>query len=362
MQLRLPNKTAAGPSLKFIGKYTIPYNSAFENTTVGGLSGIDYDSASGAFYLICDDRSAINPARFYTANIQLADSGFKAVNLTGVHSLLQQDGSVYPNFKTNKRGAPDPEAIRYNPRTNELVWSSEGERIVSKNDTVLVDPSINIITKDGKWKGSFSLPANLKMHISEKGPRQNGVLEGMSFSGDYSKLFVNVEEPLFEDGPRAEVAKNNATIRILVFDAINKNNVAQYAYPLDAVAHPAFPASGFKLNGVPDILFYNENQLIVIERSFSTGRLACTIKVFLADLSLSTDIKSIVSLNENTSYKTATKKLLLNMDSLGIYIDNIEGVTFGPLLHNGHRSLIFVADNNFNPLEQSQLLLFEIAE
>jgi len=48
------------------------------------------------------------------------------------------------------------------------------------------------------------------------------------------------------------------------------------------------------------------------------------------------------------------------MDQLGIYTDNIEGVTLGPLLPNGHRTLIFVSDNNFVGLEKTQLLLFEI--
>ena len=55
-----------------------------------------------------------------------------------------------------------------------------------------------------------------------------------------------------------------------------------------------------------------------------------------------------------------SKKLLLNMDGLGFYIDNIEGVTFGPTLPNGNITLIFVSDNNFNPLEKTQFLLFEI--
>jgi hypothetical protein len=50
------------------------------------------------------------------------------------------------------------------------------------------------------------------------------------------------------------------------------------------------------------------------------------------------------------------------MDDLGIYIDNVEGVTFGPLLPNGHKTLIFVADNNFSADEKSQLLLFEVLE
>ena len=50
------------------------------------------------------------------------------------------------------------------------------------------------------------------------------------------------------------------------------------------------------------------------------------------------------------------------MDDLGIYVDNIEGVTFGPLLPNGKKTLLLVADNNFNPIEQSQVFLFEISE
>ena len=37
------------------------------------------------------------------------------------------------------------------------------------------------------------------------------------------------------------------------------------------------------------------------------------------------------------------------MDQLAAHIDNIEGVTFGPRLSTGKRSLIFVSDNNYNP-------------
>ena len=50
------------------------------------------------------------------------------------------------------------------------------------------------------------------------------------------------------------------------------------------------------------------------------------------------------------------------MDDLGIYTDNIEGVTFGPLLPNGHKTLLFIADNNFSAIEKTQLLLFEVIE
>jgi hypothetical protein len=200
------------------------------------------------------------------------------------------------------------------------------------------------------------------MHAFEKGPRQNGVLEGMSFADNYKTLFVNVEEPLYEDGPRADITDNNAFIRLLKFDAAGKFNSAQYAYKLEPVAYAASPADAFKINGVPDILSIGNNKLLVIERSFSTGRAPCTIKVFIADISNATDIKNVPSLKSNTGFVPASKKLLLNMDDLGIYIDNVEGVTFGPLLPNGHKTLIFVADNNFSADEKSQLLLFEVLE
>ena len=97
-----------------------------------------------------------------------------------------------------------------------------------------------------------------------------------------------------------------------------------------------------------------------MERSFSTGRMQCTIKVFMTDLSKATNIIHNKSMKENKNFISAEKKLLLNMDDLGFYIDNNEGITFGPTLPNGHKTLVFVADNNFNPLEKTQFLLFEV--
>ncbi len=129
---------------------------------------------------------------------------------------------------------------------------------------------------------------------------------------------------------------------------------------IDPVAYPPITPSSFKINGISDILWLSESKLLILERSYSTGRLACTIKVFIADISTAENINGIGYLKNKPGIKVASKKLLLNMDSLGIYIDNIEGVTFGPEPANGKRSLLFISDNNFNPLEKTQFLLFEI--
>jgi len=353
--------TAAVNSIRFLGQYIVPNNTGFQNTLVGGLSGIDYDAKSDQYYLVSDDRSDRNPARFYTAKVFISATGIDSVVFTGMSYLLQADGQPYPSNKMDKLRVPDPESMRYNPNKNTLVWSSEGDRIIKAKDTVLIDPAINVISTNGKYSGNFTLPGNLKMQAAETGPRQNGVLEGISFADDYKTLFASMEEPLYEDGPRADTIPNNAYIRIYRFDVRSGTCTAQYAYLLSPVAYPPVPANGFKVSGVSEILSTGSNQLLVVERSYSNGRLTSNIRVYAVDLNGATDISS-VQLKGNTGFKPATKKLLLNMDELGIQTDNIEGVTFGPLLPNGHKTLLFVSDNNFAPTQKQQFLLFEVME
>ena len=353
--------TANISSLKFLGGYEIPFDLQYNKTTVGGLSGIDYDAKHNLYYLICDDRSDKNPARFYTAGIFFTEKGIDSIVFKGVTNMLQKNGSLYPNDKQDRYHTPDPESMRYDPAKGQLLWSSEGERIVKETDTLLVNPSVIFIHPDGKFMDSLIIPANLVMQATENGPRRNGVLEGMSFADNYKTLFVNVEEPLYEDGPKADISDNNAFIRILKFNVAEKKNIAQYAYKLSPIAYPAVPDTAFKINGVSEILSIGNNKLLVMERSFSSGRIPCSIKLFIADLNGATDI-SKMALKNNNDFTPASKKLLLNMDGLGIYTDNIEGLTFGPPLPNGHKTILFIADNNFSAAEKAQVLLFEVVE
>ncbi|ASZ10259.1 esterase-like activity of phytase family protein [Chitinophaga pendula] len=348
--------TAIG-TIKYIGKKILPYNMPYNGTTVGGLSGIDYDPVHKVYYLICDDRSERQPARFYTARLQFSQSSFDSVQIVGTTPLLRADGTMYPDTKTE---APDPEAMRYNPVTDRLVWSSEGERIVNKKDTILKDPGVYEITRQGKYIDSFMLPGQFHMKATENGPRRNGVFEGLGFTPDHKSLYVSLEEPRYEDGPQADLDSNGAVTRLIRFDARTRKPVAQFAYELDPVATTPIPPQAFKVNGISDILVLSDRQLLVIERSFSFGRLGCVIKVYLADVSHATDISQIDALKGTTDVVPAKKKLLFNFNSLDTYIDNIEGCTFGPRLPNGHRSLIFVADNNFAFIEQTQFFLFEV--
>jgi hypothetical protein len=356
------NYTPNNTQLKYLHTYTIPHNYTYQETTVGGLSSIDYDEKRNQFYMVCDDRSSLNPARFYRAKIVINENKIDTVIFTKRSYLKDEMGKTYPSTKENPYKTPDPESMRYNPTSQLLVWSSEGERTIRGKDSILINPTVFFVNSKGKWKDSMQMPANLYMSLNEKGPRQNGVLEGMSYINNYQQLMVNVEEPLQEDGPRAELQPNGAMIRFYTFDSKSKQCVKQFAYELDPVAHVPNPINEYKINSVPEFLWIGNNQLLVLERSYSTGRIPCTIKIFLADYSSATDVSNLASLKSPAQYQPIKKTLLLNLDKLGIYTDNIEGISFGPILPNGNRSILLVSDNNFSPIQKSQITLLELTK
>ncbi len=345
--------------LKFLSEYDITYNESFQNTVVGGLSGIDYDQRSNTYYMISDDRSERNAARFYKAQISINNNKIDSIHFTETVFLKNKDGNMYPGVTSDPYHVPDPEAMRYNPHTNILTWSSEGERIIKGNNIILEDPAVTEITPEGNYLDTFSIPSQFHMSNQETGPRRNGVFEGIAFDDAYKYLYVNVEEPLYNDGSRAGLHDSTGIIRIIKFDVASKKAIAEYGYIIDPVAYSPLPAGAFIINGISDILSIDKNKLLVIERSFSTGRPACTIRIYIADLSKADDVKEMASIKDKP-VKMIRKKLLLNMDDLKIYIDNIEGLTFGPTLPNGHRSLLFISDNNFDSREKTQVLLFEV--
>ena len=348
------------PSLKLISVIEIPFDKTFQNTKVGGLSGIDYDKKNDLYYLICDDRSVYNNSRFYTAKIPLLENKIQSIDFQNVIILKNESRTAYGNWNSTPNTSADPEDIRFNPKTNTLIWSSEGARVVTGEKQVLQNPSLNFMGFKGDFLGNVTLPENLKMQQQEKGPRNNGTLEGITFDKKYKNIYTNIEEPLFEDGDQATTSKGGL-IRLYQFNVKTKKNITQFGYQLEPIALEPNPKGSFAVNGVSAIQYYGKNQLLVIERSYSTGTQACTIKLFLCDLKKATNVKNYPSL-QNQKLKLASKKLILNMDDLGIFIDNVEGITFGPKLANGNQSLVLVSDNNFSEKQKTQVLVFELVE
>jgi hypothetical protein len=344
--------------LRFINEYVYPNDVQMKGTTIGGLSGIDYDKGRDLYYMICDDPSSKGPARFYTAKLLISNRGIDSVVFTDVTIILDPLGNPYPDITKDRVHSADLEAMRYDPAGDILIRSSEGQRYMRDGKQELQNPDIVIMDRSGRYKDSFALPLNMHIQLNEKGPRHNSVFEGLTF-GDDNSVFVSVEDAIYEDGRSAATGDTTAWTRLIKFDRKTRKQLAQYAYQVDAVPYIPVPAGAFKINGISDILYIGNDKFIVVERAYSTGRAPSDIRVYVADMKNAEDI-STIELAKQPVQKPLTKKLLIDMDKLGLFINNIEGVTLGPVLPNGNRSLVFVADDNFAAGQKSQFLLFEI--
>lgn len=355
------NKSIPGiSSIQFLDEYIMPLNPSFENTVVGGLSGIDYDAEKNQYYLISDDPSQFSPARIYTAQIDLNENKIDTVRITGVTYMLQESGKQYPKYGTDKSVKPDGESVRYNPLTKQLLWSSEGERLFKNGDTTIVQPSLIFISDKGKFLDTIPMPEGFHFTKAESGPRKNALFEGLTYADDYKTLYASLEEPLYQDGPQSTFGYDKALTRILKFDVAAKNNTAQYAYNLGALPVKPSVDNDWNVNGISEILAVNDHTLLVMERAWAKGHDDHTfLKLYLVDLKDAENEINNISFVK-TPPKPLTKKLLFDFDSLNMHIDNFEGVTFGPKLPNGHRSLIFCVDNNFGKSQVQQFFLFEV--
>ncbi|KAA5836243.1 esterase-like activity of phytase family protein [Saccharopolyspora hirsuta] len=327
---------AAGPDrVELVGETALPHAMQFDGTTVGGLSGLDHDPRTGQWVLISDDRSDKQPARIYTGRFE--GGGFR---LTGTAPLLRPDGTTYP------KGSVDPEDVRWDPRTGGIWWTSEGERAQQ-----LIDPAIRRASADGTFTGDLPIADNLRMR-PETGPKQNEVLEGLTLANGGSLVVSAMEGPLIEDG-ESPTAEHGALSRITV-QTRSGHVLGQYAYPLDPVFAES-PTGGFANNGVTAILADRGGRYLVLERSFVTG-VGNSVRLYQVDLRGATNVRDVDSL-VGAQVRPVRKELVADLADLGLStVDNVEGMSWGPRLPDGRRSLVLVSDDNFSPAQTTQLI------
>ncbi|CAL67232.1 esterase-like activity of phytase family protein [Christiangramia forsetii] len=332
--------------LTFLDEYVLPSDTKFDNTVVGGLSGIDYKN--GKYYLVSDQAS--NP-RIYEANISIERQKFQNVSIEKLIKVKKTE-----KF-TNE--VLDLEALRFDELRDEFVVTSEGKIDEGKN------PGIYRLSNNGEIQSSFTIPEYFKAEGEQK-PRNNGVFEGLTESFDQQGYWVATESPLEKDSSKPKIFPSRSHVRITKFDKNTGEPTKQFVYKLDGIAK--LPINYFAVNGLTEIIEYAEDKFLILERSYSAGygSHGNTVKIFEVDASKADNTLNLGKL-KGEDYEAAEKKLLFNFKSVknkltrGI-IDNIEGMCFGPILENGKHSLILVSDNNFNSFADqiNQFIIMEI--
>jgi len=340
--------------LRPIGGAIVPFNFDTDGTVVGGLSGLDYDPKANQWYALSDDRSDKAPARFYTLQLSFRGNAFVGVEFLHTVTLLQPDGRPYPNAKAGGE-VPDPESIRVDPDTGNLWWTSEGDRKLG------LDPWVRVASSDGRHVAALpSIPGFTMNKDLEKGPRNNNAFEGLSFAPDTKSVWVAMEAALYEDGPISTVEAGSVA-RVTQIDRSGKV-LSQFAYPMDPI--PVRPTGKYADNGAPEILALGNGHFLMLERAgvqSADDAWKYHIRLYEVDATNASDTKDVASL-QGADYRPASKRLLLDFtkDATLGGIDNLECLSFGPRLANGHQTLVVASDNNFSRSEFTQFLAFEI--
>ena len=350
-------------SLDFVGEYQLK-NTSFEDTPVGGISGIVYDldgissDTSGFHFLaVSDDSGEYAPPRFYHLKLDLSapDSevtSIKEVEIEKQTFLKNEDGEVFPQETIFAEG------IGLSPRETIFIASA------GKTDQNILPFVGEFELKTGKLLKKLPLPEqylpteNDDEHLrgvqSELG-FDTLTLDPESFSPggfDPFRLFTAVESPLLQDrDPDGDVK-----LRMLHYVIADRGSflVSENLYPLEPVS-----AVGDR-NGLTELVALGKGgYFLSLERS--VGESGYSDRIFQVFTGDATDTSRIASLTgELLQVQPMRKKLLLDLAEAGIQTGNLEGMSLGPRLPDGSKSLLVVSNDNFDPQVGTRFLLFRL--
>lgn len=346
--------TFASEKLRLIGDQNITTGEKYKETEIGGLSGLAFDSKKNRILAISDDRSVNNDARFYEFDFKLNEKSF-SISPAEVVTLKNKEGVSFP------KGAIDAEDIAI--FNDDLLVSTEGW--INKEPPI--NPEIYLFSRDGKFKNTFDVPAKfnpIKGKENISGIRDNLGFEAMSVSKNNKSVWVGAEEALYQDD-RTSGPKYASVLRLTEYKDLKA--VREIAYRLDKV--PSISIAGLVVGetGLSSILAIDDSSFYSVERSYLPLVKKSVIRIFRFKITdKTTDISKLDSL-KGKNITTVEKELVANLEDFAPLmtdkfqtLDNIEGMTFGPKLANGHDTLIMVSDNNFKKRQRTQFLAFEI--
>lgn len=339
--------------IEFIGEIDLETGSQFQETVIGGLSGITYNPNLDEYYSISDDRGQNNPARYYTLDIDLSDGSFDEgdLNFTKVTTLLNAQSNPYVE------NGIDPEGIAYDG--SDIYISSEG------NINEGLNPFIEKFSLTGLNIDSLPIDNKFLPNIEQtQGVRNNLAFESLTISPDRQTLYSATETALTQDGPIPSLDTESAS-RIFSYNLTSQTPTQEYLYFTDPIPVPPDPVDAFADNGLVELIALdNQGTLLSLERSFASG-VGNNIRLYQIQLQGATDISGVDSLTTDTETLVdvdapVQKELLLDFGDLGITLDNFEGMSLGPILPDGRQSLIVVSDNNFSENQSTKFFAFAL--
>ncbi|QDT25782.1 hypothetical protein Enr10x_10790 [Gimesia panareensis] len=336
----------------------------------GGISAIDY-TGSGNRYLLLADRGPLDgavsyPCRFHEVEIEIDPDKSPAITtrLLKTHLLKDIDGRSISGAAAKSDGPlpplverMDPEGIRCSP-DHKLYISDE------------YGPAIYEVTEHGVVCGEMQIPGHFRIAVphadadqeaslNSQGRQPNKGFEGLALTPDGRYLVAIAQAPLIQDStPTGKGRKRKGQFsRLFVLDLKTGQN-QQWAYPLTETK-----------NGISEILAISPTEFLVLERDGDGGNEAHFKAVTHVDASEATDVSAISQLPHEglpQGVKPVKVQPWLNLldERFGLkgpqMPEKFEGLTFGPTLPDGRRTLVVAVDNDFETDVPTELFVFAI--
>jgi hypothetical protein len=284
--------------------------------------------------------------RYYTVAIDLGDGTLNDgdVEFLDVTQIFEEQKQPFA------AGGLDPEGFVL--RDGQFFMSSEGNIFTDP----IIDPFINRYNRNGRLTAQLPIPNQYIFNLA---------FESLNLTPNRRYLVTAGEGALFQDGP-ASTNLNGSLARILVFDARTQRAVSEYVYDVGPWAEPS---AIFGVNGIVEVLPIDDaGTMLVMERSFSVGGVlggGTGNVVVINEISTrgATDVLEIDALYEDGApidHVPVSRRLVFTFEDLGIPIDNIEGMTFGPRLPDGRHTVVIVSDNNFSAAQFTQFIVLAV--
>ncbi|MDJ0767288.1 MAG: esterase-like activity of phytase family protein [Ilumatobacter sp.] len=373
--------------VEFLGEVVVPTGTLFDGTEIGGLSSITYDRGRDVYYVVSDDqgnRPTGDPVRYYTVELDIDDVSSSRGDDRSDDASSDDDSSdddssdggtpdaglelefedVTQLFDRGKvpfaPGGVDPEGFAL-ARGGQLYLSSEGNSLADP----IIDPFVRRYNRRGKVTAELPIPDYYFSNGVDRGVRFNLSFESLNPTPNRRELVTAGEGALFQDGP-ASTFTNGSLARVLVYDLRGREPVTEYVYEVGPWAEPS---TIFGVNGIVEVLPIDDaGTMLVMERSFSVGGIlggGTGNVVVINEISTAgaTDVLGVDALYDGGApipLTPVSQREVFAFDDLGIPIDNIEGMTFGPQLDDGRHTLVIVSDNNFNAGQFTQFIVLAL--
>lgn len=345
----------------------------------GGVSGLDY-LGHDDLYLAVSDRGPRDgevdwTCRTHVVRISLTPEpicGGRAVagdNTAGEFTvlkttLLQNGERPYSGYarriKSDDRRLRrlDPEAVRVGRDGRFFIADEYGPYVIEFDRA---GQEIRALPLPQRYQvGRPAESKDLENAANSTGRQSNRGLEGLAMSVDRNYLFGLFQSPLLQDCRRD--GKGQLTGRNCRLFSLDVQSLAcrEYLYRLDS--------NDNKLN---EILFFDEQKFLVIERDGEQGAKATYKKIILADLAAASEIQAVdalppdrvpagvVPVNKQVFIDLLDPRFGLAGDSMP---EKLESLAFGPTLPDGRRTLLLASDNDFQREQPTWFYCFAIGK